>query len=77
MISRCTTTSRCYPFSWEKRRSVPTRDVHNTELIRLALQKVPHASYEVHTPKELDTLLKDPEFNTPDRIRLIEIFMPR
>ncbi|KAJ9100375.1 hypothetical protein QFC20_005441 [Naganishia adeliensis] len=39
--------------------------------------KVPHASYEVHTPKELDALLKDPAFNTPDRIRLIEIFMPR
>jgi hypothetical protein len=40
-------------------------------------QKTPHASYEVHTPAELDTLLNDPEFNVPDRIRLIEIFMPR
>ncbi|KAJ9093779.1 hypothetical protein QFC19_008222 [Naganishia cerealis] len=38
---------------------------------------LPHASYEVHTPQELDALLKDPEFNKPDRIRLIEVFMPR
>jgi hypothetical protein len=31
----------------------------------------------VHTPAELDALLKDAEFNVPDRIRLIEVFMPR
>ncbi|GHJ87044.1 hypothetical protein NliqN6_3446 [Naganishia liquefaciens] len=37
----------------------------------------PHASYAVHTPAELDALLKDAEFNVPDRIRLIEVFMPR
>lgn len=38
---------------------------------------IAHASYEVHTPQELDTLLNDPEFNKPDKIRLIEVFMPR
>lgn len=42
-----------------------------------ASQKTPHASYAVHTPAELDALLNDAEFNVPDRIRLIEVFMPR
>ena len=40
-------------------------------------QKTPHASYAVHTPAELDALLTDAAFNVPDRIRLIEVFMPR
>lgn len=40
-------------------------------------QKTPHASYAVHTPAELDGLLTDAAFNVPDRIRLIEVFMPR
>ncbi len=41
------------------------------------IQKHPHQSYAVHTPAELNKLLTDPDFNKPDRIRLIEICMPR
>ncbi len=33
--------------------------------------------YAVKTRKELDELLSDADFNVPDRIRLIEIFVPR
>ena len=33
--------------------------------------------YAVHSKQELDALLNDDAFNTPDRIRLIEIFMER
>jgi len=40
-------------------------------------QKHPYQSYEVHTPAELNKLLDDPEFNKPDRLRLIEVYMPR
>jgi len=39
--------------------------------------KHPYQSYEVHTPAELNKLLDDPEFNKPDRLRLIEVYMPR
>jgi len=35
------------------------------------------AYYGVHTKEELEKLLADEEFNTPDRLRLIEVFMPR
>jgi pyruvate decarboxylase len=31
----------------------------------------------VKTQAELDTLLNNPEFNVPDRIRVIELVMPR
>jgi len=31
----------------------------------------------VHTPEELDNLLNDKEFNVADRLRLIEVYMPR
>ncbi|WVQ76006.1 hypothetical protein IAR50_005642 [Cryptococcus sp. DSM 104548] len=37
----------------------------------------PFQSYEVHTPEELNKLLLDEDFNKPDRLRLIEVFMPR
>jgi len=37
----------------------------------------PYESIEVHTPKELDELLNDPAFNVPDKLRLIEVYMPR
>jgi pyruvate decarboxylase len=40
-------------------------------------QKHPYQSHEVHTPAELNKLLDDPEFNKPDRLRLIEVYMPR
>jgi pyruvate decarboxylase len=39
--------------------------------------KTPYESLEVHTPQELDDLLKDPAFNKPDKLRLIEVYMPR
>ncbi|KAK1921586.1 thiamine diphosphate-binding protein [Papiliotrema laurentii] len=39
--------------------------------------KVPYESLEVHTPKELDELLKNPGFNKPDKLRLIEVYLPR
>ncbi|KAI9636386.1 thiamine diphosphate-binding protein [Dioszegia hungarica] len=39
--------------------------------------KTPHQSYEVHTPSELSALLDDPDFQKPDRLRLIEVYMPR
>ncbi|WWD21511.1 hypothetical protein CI109_105997 [Kwoniella shandongensis] len=39
--------------------------------------KTPYQSYEVHTPEELNALLDDKEFNVPDRLRLIEVYMPR
>ncbi|ODN79680.1 hypothetical protein, variant [Cryptococcus amylolentus CBS 6039] len=37
----------------------------------------PFQSYEVHTPEELNKLLLDEDFNKPDRLRLIEVYMPR
>jgi hypothetical protein len=40
-------------------------------------QTHPYQSYEVHTPEELDNLLNDKEFNVADRLRLIEVYMPR
>jgi pyruvate decarboxylase len=36
-----------------------------------------HQSYEVHTPTELSDLLNDTEFQKADRLRLIEVYMPR
>lgn len=36
-----------------------------------------HQSYEVHTPTELSDLLNDAEFQKADRLRLIEVYMPR
>ncbi|WVQ83245.1 hypothetical protein IAT38_005384 [Cryptococcus sp. DSM 104549] len=39
--------------------------------------KTPYQSYAIHTPAELSALLDDKEFNVPDRLRLIEVFMPR
>ncbi|WVO16552.1 hypothetical protein L204_104231 [Cryptococcus depauperatus] len=39
--------------------------------------KTPYQSYKVHTPEELNKLLDDEEFNVPDRLRLIEVYMPR
>jgi len=38
---------------------------------------VPYESIEVHTPEELSKLLKDEAFNKPDKLRLIEVYMPR
>lgn len=40
-------------------------------------RQVPYESLEVHTPKELDELLKNPSFNKPDKLRLIEVYLPR
>lgn len=37
----------------------------------------PYQSFEVHTPAELDELLNDKEFNVADKLRLIEVYMPR
>ena len=31
----------------------------------------------MHTPEELNKLLKDAAFNKPDKVRLIEVYMPR
>jgi hypothetical protein len=31
----------------------------------------------VHTPQELDQLLNDKDFNVADKLRLIEVYMPR
>jgi len=31
----------------------------------------------VHTPKELSDLLANDAFNKPDKLRLIEVYMPR
>ncbi|WVR04642.1 hypothetical protein IAU60_001653 [Kwoniella sp. DSM 27419] len=39
--------------------------------------KTPYQSYCVSTPGELSNLLNDKEFNVPDRLRLIEVMMPR
>ncbi|WVQ87029.1 hypothetical protein IAS59_000749 [Cryptococcus gattii] len=39
--------------------------------------KTPYQSFAIHTPQELSKLLDDEEFNKPDRLRLIEVFMPR
>lgn len=36
-----------------------------------------HQSYEVHTPDQLSNLLNDADFQKADRIRLIEVYMPR
>lgn len=38
---------------------------------------MPYESIEVHTPEELSKLLKDEAFNKPDKLRLIEVYMPR
>jgi pyruvate decarboxylase len=46
--------------------------------LRLApSQTHPYQSFEVHTPAELDELLNDKEFNVADKLRLIEVYMPR
>ncbi|ORX33900.1 Thiamin diphosphate-binding protein [Kockovaella imperatae] len=39
--------------------------------------KTPYESFEVHTPAELSKLLADEAFNVPDKLRLIEVYMPR
>ncbi|WRT64753.1 uncharacterized protein IL334_001687 [Kwoniella shivajii] len=39
--------------------------------------KTAYQSYVVKTPEELNNLLEDKEFNVPDRLRLIEVYMPR
>ncbi|EIW71256.1 hypothetical protein TREMEDRAFT_71102 [Tremella mesenterica DSM 1558] len=39
--------------------------------------KTPYESLVVRTPVELDALLKDEAFNVPDKLRLIEVYMPR
>ncbi|WWC86880.1 uncharacterized protein L201_001759 [Kwoniella dendrophila CBS 6074] len=39
--------------------------------------KTPYQSYAIKTPDELNKLLEDKEFNVPDRLRLIEVYMPR
>lgn len=39
--------------------------------------KTKHQSYEVHTPTELSDLLNDADFQKADRLRLIEVYMPR
>lgn len=39
--------------------------------------QIPYESLEVHTPEELSKLLDDPEFNKPNKLRLIEVYMPR
>lgn len=31
----------------------------------------------MHTPKELSDLLERKDFNVPDKLRLIEVYMPR
>jgi pyruvate decarboxylase len=49
---------------------------HSVMECKLILQ-TPHQSYEVHTPSELNALLDDPDFQKPDRLRLIEVYMPR
>ena len=43
----------------------------------LADGQVAHESLEVHTPAELDALLQKADFNKPDKIRVIEVYMPR
>jgi pyruvate decarboxylase len=40
-------------------------------------RQTPYESIEVHTPEELSKLLDDPEFNKPNKLRLIEVYMPR
>ncbi|WWD00611.1 hypothetical protein V866_007546 [Kwoniella sp. B9012] len=37
----------------------------------------PYQSYAVKTPSELNELLESEEFNRPDKLRLIEVYMPR
>jgi pyruvate decarboxylase len=39
--------------------------------------QTPYESLEVHTPEELNNLLNDAEFNVPNKLRLIEVYMPR
>ncbi|WWC67969.1 uncharacterized protein I206_101888 [Kwoniella pini CBS 10737] len=39
--------------------------------------QTPYQSYVVKTPSELNKLLDDEEFNKADRLRLIEVYMPR
>lgn len=41
------------------------------------MRQTPMESIAVHTPAELDALLKDESFRKADKIRLIEVFMPR
>lgn len=43
----------------------------------LTIYQIPYESLEVHTPEELSKLLDDPEFNKPNKLRLIEVYMPR
>lgn len=40
-------------------------------------RKTPHESFAVHTPDELSELLQRKGFNVPDKLRLIEVYMPR
>lgn len=37
----------------------------------------PYESIAVHTPEELNKLLDDTEFNKPNKLRLVEVYMPR
>ncbi|KAL7420001.1 hypothetical protein Q5752_004964 [Cryptotrichosporon argae] len=39
--------------------------------------QTPYESHAVHSPAELHALLSNPAFNTPDKLRLIEVYMPR
>lgn len=39
--------------------------------------KAAYQSYDIYNQQELDQLLNDPDFAKPDRIRLIELHMPR
>lgn len=39
--------------------------------------KAKHETHSVKTQQELQKLLEDPEFAKPDRIRVIEVFIPR
>ena len=39
--------------------------------------QTPYESFEVHTPAELTKLLNDPAFQKADKMRVIEVYMPR
>ena len=43
----------------------------------MVVLQIPYESIETHTPEELSKLLDDPSFNRPDKLRLIEVYMPR
>ncbi len=40
-------------------------------------RQTPYESIEVNTPQELSDLLADKAFNVPDKLRLIEVYMPK